>query len=488
VEEGAATAQCQFCGNTIVVPEELRRQSSEAPAAAPSQSPVLVGGMSFFEQLPKLREMGDLVRAGRRDEAIRLYQELFGASAQEAAGAVDQLAAGQPVTVHHVTTAHSSALDDSGIFRFDNTGLPQIQVSGFGASSLGTPVVSSTTYTSSPVVVSRAPARRAGGCLVAIIVLSILGTVAIGLLAGLAGFLPFLALPGLGDLDEIIPEVGDTVAEVTNQYPRVVLEFGGEGTGAGRFTDARHVGVDGDGNIYVADYSGGRIQVFDAQGEFQTQWQAGDGDDDIYITGMAVARDGTVYLVYGSDLFHHDGQTGELIGQVDYVDGWGFGDVVTLPDGGLVAAWYKNRDDIIIFDKDGETVTALQEAISGVTGDTEVTIRVAVDGLGNIYALGQLAEAVFHFSPDGDYVNRFGSGGDEKGQFRAAGAIAVDNQSRVYVSDIKGIQVFAGDGRYLSTINPPSNAYAFGMAFDDDNFLYLVSNNKVYKYQLEADQ
>jgi DNA-binding beta-propeller fold protein YncE len=321
-----------------------------------------------------------------------------------------------------------------------------------------------------------------------LIVLAVFGTVAIAVLGGLAGILPFLAIPGLGDLNRVIPGLGDTVAEVTNTYPRVVLEFGGQGSGAGMFSDARHVGVDAGGAIYVADYSGGRVQVFDAQGQFQTQWVVGDGDNDVYITGMAVARDGGVYLAYGSELFHHDGGTGELLEQVEYVDGWGFGDVATLADGGLVAAWYKNRDDIIVFDRNGQAVTVMQEAISGVTGDTEVTIRVAADGLGNIFALGQLSEAIFHFSPQGDYINRIGSGGDEAGQFRAAGDIAVDNQSRIYVSDISGIQVFASDGRYLSTISTPTRAYAYGLAFDDDNYLYVVSNNTVYKYQLEADE
>jgi sugar lactone lactonase YvrE len=488
VEEGAATAQCQFCGNTVVVPEEYRRPSASARAAPPRQSGVFVSGMPFLDQLPRLREMGDLVRAGRRDEAVRLYQELFGGSQPEASGAIDQLAAGQPVMVHHVTTSQSTAQDDSGFFRFDSAGLPQIQVQGFGGQMGGQPIVSARTYTHPPVVVTNVPERRAGGCVAMVIVLIVFGVVAISILGAVAGFLPFLAIPGLGNLDRIVPGLGDTVAEVTNTYPRVVLEFGGQGTGAGMFSDARHVGVDAEGAIYVADYSGGRIQVFDAQGQFQTQWVAGDGDDDVYITGMAVARDGSVYLVYGSDLFRHDGETGEVLEQVEYVDGWGFGDVATLPDGGLVAAWYKNRDDIIVYDRSGEAVTVMQEAISGVTGDTEVTIKVAVDGQGNIFALGQLAESVFHFSPDGDYINRIGSGGDEAGQFRAAGDIAVDNQSRIYVSDISGIQVFATDGRYLSTISTPTRGYAYGLAFDDDNFLYVVSNNTVYKYQLEADE
>lgn len=490
VEEGAPTARCEFCGNTVVVPAELRSSASSEssePAPPPKQSSIFVGGMPLLDQLPKLREMGDLVRSGRRAEATRLYQELFGASEEEANSALDQLAAGQPVTVHHVTTSHSSVLDGPGFFRFDGAGLPQIQSSNLG-SGFNAPIVTSqaTTYTSPPVVVTHTPQRRAGGCLASLVILGVVGAVVVGLLSAVVVFLPFLALPGLDQLDEIVPGLGDAVADATGQYPRVVLEFGGEGTGIGRFSDARHVGVDTEGNIYVADYSGGRLQVFDPQGEFVTQWQVGDGGDDVYLTGMAVARGGSVYLVYGNDLFRHDGQTGEVISQIDYVDGWGFGDVAALPGGGLVAAWYKNRDDIIVFDEDGKTVMALREAISSITGDSEVTIKVAADGLGNIYAVSQLSEAIFHFGPSGDYVNRFSSGGDEPGQLSLAGDIAVDNQSRVYVSDLNGILVFAPDGRYLSTI--PTSAFAYGLAFDDDNFLYVVSNNKVFKYQLEADE
>src|SRR6185436_902489 len=47
-------------------------------------------------------------------------------------------------------------------------------------------------------------------------------------------------------------------------FADVVLRFGSEGTGAGRFEDARSVAVDGAGRIYVAEYSGGRVQVFDS--------------------------------------------------------------------------------------------------------------------------------------------------------------------------------------------------------------------------------
>ena len=92
-----------------------------------------------------------------------------------------------------------------------------------------------------------------------------------------------------------------------------------------------------------------------------------------------------------------------------------------------------------------------------------------------------------HFSPTGSYLNSFGSEGDAPGQFRAPGDIAVDGQGNVYVTDIKGIQSFAPDGRYLSNIKPPTGAYVAGLAFDDAGALYAVLNTKkVLKYQLAA--
>lgn len=148
-------------------------------------------------------------------------------------------------------------------------------------------------------------------------------------------------------------------------------------------------------------------------------------------------------------------------------------------DGGLVAAWYKNRDDIVRFDSAGEVVRTIQAAISSASGDSELNTRVAVDGLGNIYALGAFNNAVFKFGPDGRFVTRFGSAGDQPGQFRAASAIAIDEKGRVYVSDIKGIQVFDVNGRYLTVFKP--EGMAFGMVFNDRNELFIAARKHVLK-------
>jgi LSD1 subclass zinc finger protein len=257
----------------------------------------------------------------------------------------------------------------------------------------------------------------------------------------------------------------------------IALKFGSEGTGPGFFKDARSIAIDGAGRIYVGEYTGGRIQVFDANGKFSTQWNV--GDRKTLLRGLAADRRGNVYVVHGGNVYRYEGTSGTLLGQVQYAEGWGFDDVSVTPDGGLIAAWYRNRDDIVRFDNRGETVRTLRAAISSTSGDSELNTRVAADGLGNIYALGTFNNAVFKFTPEGKFVNRFGSAGEQPGQFRAPNAIAVDNQSRVYVSDIKGIQIFDTDGRYLETLKTASPV--FGMTFNDRNELFLAARTQVIK-------
>jgi DNA-binding beta-propeller fold protein YncE len=261
----------------------------------------------------------------------------------------------------------------------------------------------------------------------------------------------------------------------------VTLKFGSEGIGPGMFTDARSIAVDGAGNIYVGEYSGGRIQVFDSNGKFVTQWIA---DARMPLRALAADRKGNVYLVQSGNIQKFDGLSGKSLGVLSYGEGWGFDDVVATSDGGLTAAWYKNRDDIVRFDASGNTVRTIKAAISSITDHSELDTRIAEDGLGNIYALGRFNNAVFKFGRDGKYINKFGSAGDKAGQLQAPVAIAVDGKGRVYVADMKGIQMFDGDGRYLG-IFKPDNGHASGMIFNDKGELFVVDRTKVVKMALK---
>src|SRR5689334_59560 len=274
----------------------------------------------------------------------------------------------------------------------------------------------------------------------------------------------------------VVPK-GGTV----NGFASVLLDFGKEGIGAGMFNDARSIAVDGAGRIYVGEYTGGRIQVFDPEGKFVSQWSI--GDRKTILRGLAADRKGTVYVVEGGRIDRYRGETGEKLGEVAYERN-GFDDVSVGADGGFVAAWQSNRDDIVVFDANGKALRTIPEAISGASGDSELATRVAVDGAGNIYALGRFNNGVFKFGRDGKFINRFGGYGDQPGQFRAPYSIAVDGYGRVYVGDMKGIQVFDGNGRYLSMINVKN--VAFGVVFNDKNELFVVARDHVVKYSVPA--
>jgi DNA-binding beta-propeller fold protein YncE len=274
---------------------------------------------------------------------------------------------------------------------------------------------------------------------------------------------------------------GGPAKKSPNTFATVLLEFGSEGIGPGMFTDARSIAVDGDGRIYVGEYTGGRIQVFDPAGKFVSQWSI--GDRKTILRGLAADRKGMVYAVHGGRIDRYRGETGEKLGELEY-ERSGFDDVTMAADGGLVAAWHSNRDDIVAFDANGKVTRTIPAAISSASGDSELSMRVAVDGSGSIYALGRFNDGVFKFGRDGKYINRFGGRGDQPGQLRSAYSIAVDGYGRVYVGDMKGIQVFDANGRYLTILD--LKGMAFGMVFNDKNELFVVARDKVIKYAVQA--
>jgi len=311
----------------------------------------------------------------------------------------------------------------------------------------------------------------------------------------LIGLIVVLAMVGI--LTPILYSVNRSVSRDTNgptisrplrsnekpadSFASVLLKFGEEGIGPGMFKDARSIAVDGSGRIYVGEYTGGRIQVFDAAGKFITQWNI--GDRKTILRGLAADRKGTVYVVEGGKIHRYQGDNGTQLDDLPYVDGWGFDDATVGADGSVIAAWYRNRDDIVRFSNSGQVTKTIRAAISGASGDSELDTRVAVDGLGNIYALGHFNSAVFKFTPEGKFVNQFGGQGEQPGQFRAPQAIAVDGKGRVFVSDIKGVQIFDDNGRYLRTFS--SEGGASGMVFNDNNELFVVGRKHVIKYSLK---
>ncbi len=248
------------------------------------------------------------------------------------------------------------------------------------------------------------------------------------------------------------------------------LEFGGSGTGRGYFDEPECITSDGEGNIYVGERESCRVQVFDDAGNFLRQWSyASPGE--YYLSSMSASCDGTLFMAYGSEVFVHDGYTGELLGMLHHPDGWGFEDVDVSPGDGIAASWYCNRDDLLLYDPEGNMITHVREAVSGVTGDSELSMIVAAGNAGETYLFGSFNSAVLVYDTGGRFTDRFGN--DE--MFSMVFDMDVDPEGRIWVSDFGDLKVFSGAGEFVTTVDPGVSVYGF--TIDDDMRLWAITAN-----------
>ncbi len=178
---GYPTMRCPFCNNSVVVPQELRvrRESPAAPASSSSSTPIFStsqGGMfdlgNLMAQAGQFKELGELVRDGRKLEAVRLYRELFGVDEATAAQAIETMASNQPVVI----TSSMTTFDAPSAVVTTSTVQPATGVGGVGSMPR--------TYTAS----GGSPARRTGATIGVIVGCAVILIIAMSVIAFLVFF------------------------------------------------------------------------------------------------------------------------------------------------------------------------------------------------------------------------------------------------------------------------------------------------------------
>jgi LSD1 subclass zinc finger protein len=451
-ETGALKTKCSYCGNTLVLPEELRGATGHRAGSLGSA----------IDQGLKLAEIARLLNAGNKIEAIKVYRAAFGGGLKEAKDAVERMERGEPITVLHA----SAESRDPGM----HSRLPF-----------------HITHDRSAGLKKNRVVFWIAGVVIAIVAITGLAIVLGGLAAFQAVQQTTAAVPAAPATATPKPAApvampGRAPAPPESSFANVALEFGSEGIGAGQFKDARAVAVDGEGRIYVGEYSGGRVQVFDPQGKFITQWMV---DQERVLLNLAADRKGIVYVVHSNSFLRYEGATGRLLGEVPRLSGKryeNYSDGFVALDGSIYAIG--SGDNILRISPDGQvrTVVDTRERV----GERVSFDKLAVDGTGNIYVLDRNTSMVFRFAPDGRFINRFGGRGEQPGQIFSPHNIAIDGQGRVYVSDtFRSVHVFDGGGRYIDSFG--GREVTFGLAINDQNevFACLRNRHKIVKYVLK---
>jgi sugar lactone lactonase YvrE len=191
--------------------------------------------------------------------------------------------------------------------------------------------------------------------------------------------------------------------------------WGSTGSGAGQFQQPEAFTVSPAGDISVADAFLSRVQRFDAAGTLTLTWGIlGSGPGQMNNPeGIAATGASTVYIADrgNTQIDQYDATTGA---GASFVRSWG----------------------------------------SPGAGPSQFTrvLELAVDNLGNVYAVDRDNGRVQQFTADGTFIRQFGTSGTGAGQLSQPSDVTVDPQGNVYVTDHTNFKVvkFAPDGTLIA--------------------------------------
>lgn len=440
---GMATMKCPYCGATVIIPETLR-----ASASSPSQTGKSGGYTS-------LSDVTELAKQGKFDEAARIYSKITGLKHEYALLSVKSMAGvrdDEPAQSVPPPSRNPTYSTGPVIVNRPQTG-----------SRPGEPFV----VDSLPSTLRARPRNRS--CLGGLINLIVLIFILVSVFPSILEALPFefpSEIPGLPSGDSLI------AAPFADQ----VFAFSPQG-----MNDPRAIGVDGNGNIVVGDFSSDEIRVFDSAGNLIVNFTP---EGDPYLTTIAVTRDGVIY-VPGDTIQMYD-LNGQKLGGVGEPIFFGYKHIALGPNDTVHAM---THDAIVRFDQNGRIDLSIPvESLEELSGETIGTGQIAVDAQGNIYFWGNFDATIYKFSPQGRYLIQFGgeegNDGFEPGKFVSPHQIAFDNFGRLYVVDFFNIQVLDAGGNYIDRIESGH----YGAAFDSQNNLYATTavDHSIVKYEVKS--
>lgn len=422
---------CEYCGGRILLsPGEYQQAPSYGHVG---DLPHLDPG-NLLAQARNLKRIKELALSGNKIEAIKLFRETFDVGLKEAKDAVERLCSGKPIVFNQVSMTTSA------------TQFAQPAYGMYGA----------------PPAVQQYKQRSGSTAFVAV-----LATIAI--VVGIAIFAVVMFVTAWNRVARSIPAgFGNNgtdsrpAANDPNSPAIEVLRFGGEGIGAGKFKDNRTIAIDGDNNVYSADYTGRAVQKFDANGKFLLQWDLGSS---MPILKIAADQKDRVYVLQSSALLIFDGTKGDLIRSVARTN---YHDLAISTNGSLYALDYRN--EVLKLDENGKQISKTGDLTKQINFAVTELQKLAVDGEGNLYAADGTGRNLLKFSPDGKFLFRFDSSGAKEGSAGFFGGLAVDNKGKGRVFAANGFKVFIydTDGAFLGSFNAPQT---FGLTVDANGAL-----------------
>jgi DNA-binding beta-propeller fold protein YncE len=219
---------------------------------------------------------------------------------------------------------------------------------------------------------------------------------------------------------------------------------GEPGTGQGQFDHPAGMTTDRAGNLYVADYMNGRVQVFDSKGNFVRQIGSKGtepGQLQFPIT-VEISKNGQ-HLYIGQlqalDVFTLDGQFVKHVTFDSPNAGFAAGIATDPATGNIFVA---TAFEIEVYSPDfGQYIRTFGEYGQG-NGQFNNTCDLLFDHQGRLLVADRANSRVQVFDANGTFLTAFGTRGEESGQFLSPCGLSIDGSGFIYVSDAHRVQVF----------------------------------------------
>jgi len=235
---------------------------------------------------------------------------------------------------------------------------------------------------------------------------------------------------------------------LADTVPGFVLRWGTQGIGPGQFLSPLGIGVDPQGNVYVADTDNHRVQKFSGDSTFIASWSGAGrpGGGQIFPSDVAVDPSGVVYV---SDV----GRPAiiRLDASLNYIDEWPVDHAHTQiaidPTGQYLYGTYAPL--IYQYTTSG---TFIRSWFTRDDPDRDANWGIACGSSGNVYVAMESPHVVRVFTSEGTFLREWGGLGTGNGQLSSPLGVAVSPTENVYVTDSQyRVQIFTSSGAFDGT-------------------------------------
>jgi subtilisin family serine protease len=237
--------------------------------------------------------------------------------------------------------------------------------------------------------------------------------------------------------------------------PTFSLSFGEAGTGNGQFTGPSDLAIDPEGNIWVSEESGSRVQKFNSKGEFLLKFGTKGKEDGQFtnLHGVTVDPSGNVWTVESSRVqkFNSKGEfllkfgsSGSGNGQFAIASG-----ITSDPAGNIWTSEVGSTNRVQKFNSKGEFLLKAGGTGSG-DGQFKQPYGVSSDKEGNIWVGDSTNARLQKLDSKGRFLDKYGEAGTGDGKFTAAGDVGVDSQGNLWALDQTRVQEIYPEGEYVT--------------------------------------